>query len=314
MPNETRQSFIRAGSDNNVLKDRLRRILWRLISPLPDRLFIPIKFYSIKGEWPNISSPQTFSEKIQYRKLYDRNPLYGQLVDKIAVKSYIAERIGAEHVVPTYWSGTKISEIDWTTIPLPAVIKPNHASGLGQFLYDRKDIDLLLKQDPTGRWLATDHASYNREWAYTQVKRQIMIEKMLMRDGGVPWDYRCFVFNGVVSHFSVDTRVGDQGYSADYSPDWELLPSYDPDYLPLCPTPLPRPDRLEDMIRLALKVAEGIDFVRVDFFDDGDQVYIGELTLYPGGGFEAFHPPEEDLILGRKWTLAARHQPDHRRS
>lgn len=314
MSNETRQRFIRSGSNHNVFKDRLRRIFWRLISPLPDRLYIPLKFYSIKGQWPDISSPKTFCEKIQYRKLYDRNPLYGKLVDKIAVKSYIAERIGAEHAVPTYWTGTRISEIDWTTIPLPAVIKPNHASGMGEFLYDRKDIDRLLTLDPTARWLAIDQAAYNREWAYSQVKRQIMIEKMLMRDGGVPWDYRCFVFNGAVSHFSVDMRVGDQGYTADYSLDWELLPFHDPDYFPLSPTPLPRPDRLDDMIRLATKVAEGIDFVRVDFFDTGEQVYIGELTFYPGGGFEVFDPPEYDLILGQKWTLSAATQPDLRRT
>ncbi|MEN9895931.1 MAG: hypothetical protein RIR97_1783 [Pseudomonadota bacterium] len=304
MVDNARESFLRAGYEQNSLKSLLRRFVWRLISPLPDRYYLPLKFYSIKGTWPDLQDPQTFCEKVQYRKLYDRNPLYGQLVDKIAVKDYIATRIGKEHVIPTYWTGTDLKMVDWSNIPLPAVIKPNHASALGRFLYSKADIAALMRDDPVPGWLATDHAAFNREWAYSQVKRQIVIEKMLSKDGGVPWDYRCFVFNGAVSHIMIDTRMNDQGYSATYTADWQPLPFYDPDYFPLCPEPLPRPILLEQMVELACKVAKGLDFVRVDFFDTGDQLYIGEMTLYPGGGFEAFEPPEYDLIVGQKWTLS----------
>lgn len=300
---DTRESFVRAGHEQSWLKHLFQRIFWRLIAPLPDRYYIPLKFYSIKGSWPNLKAPQTFCEKVQYRKLHDRNPLYGQLVDKIAVKDFIANRIGVEHIIPTYWTGTDLSTVDWAHIPLPAVIKPNHASALGRFLYSQSDIDALIRDNPVPGWLAIDHAAFNREWAYSQVKPQVVIEKMLSKDGGVPWDYRCFVFGGVVSHIIIDTRINNQGYSATYSSTWEPLPFFDPDYYPLCPEPLPKPEQLDLMVELASKVSEGLDFVRVDFFDTGDQLYIGELTLYPGGGFEAFDPPEYDLLIGKKWTL-----------
>ena len=82
--------------------------------------------------------------------------------------------------------------------------------------------------DPVDEWLSIDHARYNREWAYSQVARKVVIEKMLSKDGGIPWDYRCFVFNGRLSHIIIDTRTDDQGYSATYSRSWERLPFYDP--------------------------------------------------------------------------------------
>ncbi|QLF68413.1 polysaccharide biosynthesis protein [Peteryoungia desertarenae] len=303
MIDKPKEKFLRGGYEQNSVGYLLKRIFWRLIRPLPDRLFIPLQFLSIKGKWPNIHNPKTFCEKVQYRKLYDRNPLYGKLVDKIAVKDYIASRIGPEHAIPTYWTGTDIHAVDWDKIPLPAVIKPNHASALGLFLYTRSDIDDLLRNDPTKDWLAVDHARFNREWAYSQVQRKLVIEKMLSKDGGVPWDYRCFVFDGKVSHIIVDTRIDNEGYSATYTPHWERLPFYDPDYYPHCPHELPRPLLLDKMVELASEVGKGIDFVRVDFFDTGDQLYIGELTFYPGGGYEAFDPPEYDRIIGDRWTI-----------
>lgn len=299
----SKERFVRAGYEQSSWRSLLRRIFWRVIAPLPDKAYLALKFWSIKGVWPNIDSPKTFSEKVQYRKLYDRRPLFGQLVDKIAVKDFIAERIGQDYAVPTYWQGTDLAAVDWSSIPLPAVIKPNHASGLGAFVYTPEDVAAFLADNPVEAWLATDHARYNREWAYSQVERRIVIEKLLSKNGGVPWDYRLFVFDGRVSHIIIDTRENDEGYSATYSRDWQRLPFYDPDYYPPYAGDLPRPNALEDMVGLAEALVADLDFVRVDFFDTDDGLKIGELTLYPGGGFEAFDPPHYDRLLGDKWQL-----------
>jgi hypothetical protein len=301
---DQKESFIRAGYDQSSLRYLMKRIFWRLIAPLPDKLYIQLKFWSIKGEWPDVDHPKTFSEKVQYRKIHDRNPLYGQLVDKLAVKNYVADRVGEQHVVPTYWAGTDISDIDWSTIPLPAVIKPNHASGLGEFLYTPEDVESLMRNSPVEHWLSIDHARFNREWAYSQVQRKAVVEKMLSKDGGIPWDYRCFVFGGRLSHIIIDTRSGDEGYSATYSRDWERLPFYDPDYYPPYPHDIARPEQLDLMVSISETLGRDLDFVRVDLFDTGDGLYVGELTLYPGGGFEAFEPPEYDHIIGDKWRIS----------
>ncbi|WP_106753418.1 ATP-grasp fold amidoligase family protein [Pannonibacter carbonis] len=303
MAQKKKDSFLRAGEQQNLLILKLQRLAWRLIAPLPDSLYIKIKYLSIKRKWPNIKNPKNFTEKIQYRKIHDRNPLYVKLADKIEVKNYIKQRVGADFAIPTLWAGTRLEDINWNDIPLPAVIKPNHTSGLGHFLHGNSDIEHLMRCDPVTDWLAIDHARYNREWAYSDIPRQAMIEPLLMRDGGVPWDYRCFVFHGKVVLVSVDVREDNHGYCANFSVDWSRLPFHDPHYFPPYKGDIPAPTALSTMVELAETVAGDLDFVRVDFYDTGDHLYIGELTLYPGGGFEAFEPKEFDRWLGNHWTI-----------
>ena len=273
------------------------------MSPLPDRSYCALKYRVIRGKFPDLRSPQTFTDKIQARKLYDRNPLFPRFVDKADAKVLIAERVGSQYVIPTLWVGTDLATVDWAEIPLPAVVKPTHASGVGRFLYGETDVDRLLTNNPSAEWLAIDHAFYNREWAYRQVERRILIESMLLVEGRVPWDYRLFTFNGKVSHIEIDIRENGQGYSCNYTPDWKKLPFYDRDYLGLYPGHVARPPRLDEMIHVAETVARDIDFVRVDLYASAEWVRVGELTFYPGGGFEAFEPEEHDLLLGQKWQL-----------
>ncbi|NKJ04136.1 ATP-grasp fold amidoligase family protein [Rhizobium sp. SG741] len=295
--------FLIPGYLQRGLRERAHNLLWRLMSPLPDRSYCALKYRVIRGKFPDLRSPQTFTDKIQARKLYDRNPLFPRFVDKADAKVLIAERVGSQYVIPTLWVGTDLATVDWAEIPLPAVVKPTHASGVGRFLYGEADVDRLLTNNPSAEWLTIDHAFYNREWAYRQVERRILIESMLLVEGRVPWDYRLFTFNGKVSHIEIDIRENGQGYSCNYTPDWKKLPFYDRDYLGLYPGHVARPPRLDEMIHVAETVARDIDFVRVDLYASAEWVRVGELTFYPGGGFEAFEPEEHDLLLGQKWQL-----------
>lgn len=298
-----RETFLIPGYHQRTVRETLRHILWRLISPLPDRPYLFLKYWSIVGHKPDLKHPTTFSEKVQVRKLYDRNPLYSELVDKAGAKQLIDDKLGKSYAVPAFWIGTDLSIVDWDNVPLPAVVKPTHASSQGRFLYSRADIDALLAENPVAEWLALDHARYNREWAYSQVRPQVVIEKMLLVDGGVPWDYRLFTFSGKVSHIEIDIRIDGRGYSCNYSPDWQKLPFHDPDYLEPFPGEVRKPERLAEMLDVAERLGRDLDFVRVDLYVSDDWVYVGELTLYPGGGFERFEPPQYDRIIGDKWQL-----------
>lgn len=298
-----RDGFLIPGYLKKGLRERMRNLLWRFMSPLPDGPYCALKYRTIRGRFPNLTSPQTFTEKVQARKLYDHNPLFPRLVDKADAKALIAEKVGSQYVIPTLWVGTDLASVDWSAIALPAVVKPTHASGVGRFLYGEADVDRLLSSNPSAEWLAIDHSSYNREWAYSQLEPRILIESMLLVDGRVPWDYRLFTFNGKVSHIEIDIRENGRGYSCNYTPDWQKLPFYDRDYLGLYPGEAVRPPRLDEMIHVAETVARDIDFVRVDLYASAEWVRVGELTFYPGGGFEAFEPDEYDLSIGRKWQL-----------
>lgn len=298
------ESFLIPGYQASNLREKFHHLIWRIINPLPDRPYLRIKYRVIKGLWPDLDHPETFSEKVQYRKLNDRNPLYRTLVDKAAAKTYVDEKLGAPYAVPAYWIGTDPTTIDWSTVKLPVVVKPTHASAQGRFLYNRADIDALIAENPFPAWLKLDHARYNREWAYSQVKPQVVIEKMLNVDGGVPWDYRFFTFAGRVFCVQVDIRKAGKGYSCIYSRDWKRMPFTDAGYLPDYPGELPRPPRLTEMLSVAERLGEGLDFVRVDLYASTDWVHVGELTLYPGGGFENYQPARYDRVLGDQWKLA----------
>ncbi len=300
-----KESFLIPGYQDGRLREKFHHLIWRLIAPLPDAPYLKIKYRVIKGLWPDFANPRTFSEKVQARKLYDRNPLYAVLVDKAAAKTYVDEKLGAPYAVPAYWVGTDLSTVDWSKVELPAVVKPTHASAQGRFLYNQADIDALIAENPLPGWLKLDHAHYNREWAYSQVKPQVVIEKMLSANGGVPWDYRFFTFNGKVFCIQVDIRHEGRGYSCFYSPEWKPMPFLDADYLPPFPGDAPRPARFEEMLSVAERLGEGLDFVRVDLYASDDWVHLGELTLYPGGGFENYQPAEYDRILGDQWQFMA---------
>ncbi|MBR0554836.1 polysaccharide biosynthesis protein [Ciceribacter sp. L1K23] len=252
------------------------------------------------GRFPDLDRPTLFSEKVQVRKLYDRNPLYPVMVDKYGAKRLIAERAGERYVIPTLWIGRNLKDVEWSKIRLPAVVKPTHASGRGAFLRGPADIEHLLSDDPGEEWLSLKHHKINREWAYGEFEPKIIIEEMLVEGDEVPDDYRFFVFSGEVSHIEIRLRRKGVGFECNYTPDWQKMP-YSAPYYEAFPDDLPEPAELAEMLEVVKKMAGESDFMRVDLYLTGGRIYVGELTLYPGGGFKGCVADEYDAMLGAKW-------------
>jgi hypothetical protein len=284
------------------LRKKLMHSFWRVIAILPDEPYVRWKYFSMSGRFPDLRNPKRFTEKVQVRKLYSRHPLYPVLVDKYAAKAFIAERAGSEYVIETYWVGRNLEEIEWDQIPLPAVVKPTHGSGAGVFLHDRSDIDKLLRNNPAPHWMAQRHDRINREWAYGQLVPQVIIERMLGENGSAPDDYRFFVLSGKVALIELRLRRDGIGYECYYTSDWKRM-ALSSNYYPSYPHEPSRPAQLDEMLEVARRVAGDIDFVRVDLYLEGGKVYVGELTLYPGGGFHGSVPDQIDESLGNLWTL-----------
>lgn len=245
--------------------------------------------------------PRRFSEFQHLRKLRDRNPLYPIIVDKNRAKGYIRDRVGDRHVIPTYWVGTDLTDVDWSTVELPAVVKPTHASGAGFFLTERSDIATLMTQRPESEWLRLDHFRFNREWAYKDVPRRIIIEKMLGRPGEILTDYRFFCFKGKVVHIEIREPRDGQMFEAVYTRNWSFLDIH-MDCYPHMKEPLPRPAKLNEMVEIAESLGSGISFARVDLYDADGGLFVGEITLYPSGGYETFVPDSYDEVLGSHWS------------
>lgn len=276
----------------------------RLVAaPMSDRLYCSLRYLSVHGRLPDIDRPLRFSEKLQWRKLYDRNPLFPLLTDKLACKGFVASRIGGDHVVPTLWSGTELREVDWTSIVFPAVIKPAHASGLVSLLKDRGDAEAFRAAGTAERWLRIDHSLVNREWAYGSVPPRLLIEPACLAAGRLPADYRFHMFGGQLSHIEVDFERDGRWSYAYRGPGWAPLAVHDPDARGHFSGDLPPPRSLGAMMEAATRLSEDIDYIRVDFLVADDRAFVGELTVYPAAGFERFDPPSFDLELGTLWRL-----------
>ncbi len=293
-------SVAQTNKHGKTLKVRLRNLFWRLISPLPDKPYLYLKYATIYGRFPDFKQPKRFSELQQVRKLNDRTSNYNVLVDKSDAKTYIEERAGTKYIIPTYWVGTDLSEIDWDTIPLPAVVKPTHASGEGFFLRSAEDVERLMMARPEPEWLALNHFHFNREWAYKDVEPRIVVEQMLGQPEEVLTDYRFYCFNGDIVHIEVRTPIDGQMHEAIFTPDWSMTPIH-MDYYPTFTDPMPRPDNFDEMLDVARKISAGIPFARVDLYNPEEGLFVGEITLYPSGGFETFVPDSYDLELADHW-------------
>jgi len=66
----------------------------RGLFPMDDEAYLKAQFERVMGYPLNLDNPQTFNEKLQWLKLHDRKPEYTMMVDKYAVKQYVAEKIG----------------------------------------------------------------------------------------------------------------------------------------------------------------------------------------------------------------------------
>ena len=113
-------------------------------------------------------------------------------------------------------------------------------------------------------------------------------------------------FNGKVkcSFVCADRFTGKGLHLSFFDREWKEMP-FERSY-PRIETEVPRPLNYERMVYLAEKLATDIPFVRVDFYESGGKIYFGELTLFPGGGYEQFSPEEWDLTLGDWINLPAK--------
>lgn len=246
------------------------------------------------GHYPNLFNPITFSEKMAYRKCFDRRPLLTQFADKYAVRHFVADRLG-EHVLPQLYHVTdKPHTIPFDVLPSSFVVKPTHGSGWVSIIKDKFALDRAALIHTCQNWLDQSFYKKFREWQYKNVPPQILVEQYL--GDNIP-DYKLFVFGGDVAFIQVDTDRFTNHKRTLFDPTWQRLDcalGY-----PMCGN-LSKPPRLTEMINAAQTLCHGIDFVRADFYDT-DKLYFGELTVTPEAGLRVFEPISFDKKLGALW-------------
>lgn len=276
-------------------KRLVRAVVAALPAPLARRALYLHRF----GKLPNMSSPRTFQEKLNYRILNDRRPILVTASSKVLSKEFVQKKhIPGLHVPITYWHGRDLSEIDGEKFDGGWVLKPSHRSG--GVIINEGDVFSLEEHNIDSESLLSEREyRISKLWAYKVVPREFILEQRLGDSGSAPIDYKFFVFDGTVKLIQVDSgRFGHHTRNL-YTPAWSPLPLV---FGVPRGVPTDAPSQLGTMLRVAELLGVEFDFVRVDLFLEGDRVYFGELTVYPGGGLSPW-PPDLDLELGAMWSI-----------
>jgi hypothetical protein len=271
--------------------------------PLPDRLYLEIGHLLYFGKWPHLDRPRTLNEHVMAYMLRCRDPMLHLTADKVRAREYIAAQAGREYLVPLHGIWRNAEDVPLDALPRPCVLKPSAASGMAMFLRDGQAIDPVQVRATLRRWLQRDYSRFHREWAYHGVRSVIMSERMLL-DGGTmpPPDYKLWVIGSRVRLIHVDRGRFTHHTRNLYLPDWQPAPAR----LTLANhAPDPRPERLEEMIEIAERLAQPFEFLRVDCYLVDGALYVGELTNSPGAGFERFIPDTFAIEMGDYWVRPA---------
>jgi hypothetical protein len=272
--------------------------------------------------------PETFRDKIRFRMAWDRRPVLTTCVDKLAARGLVAERVGEQYLPRLHGVWSDAQDIPFDRLPPDVAIKAAHGSGgvvvrwsgaaQGARLPEQSrgplwsrhqvhpdDFDVERARALFARWLSLsyEHGPHRLpEWAYRDVPRRVMAEEVLVQGGRVARDLKIDVFDGraacthVVEGRFVDRRA------AMMTRDWEMLDVQYAD-VAMPDRPPQRPVLMDEAYALAEQIGQGLDYVRVDLYDLGDRLVVGELTVYPAGGAKAFQPHAFELEQGARWTL-----------
>ena len=266
-----------------------------------DEKYIKWKYYLNFHQKLNLDNPQTFNEKLQWLKLYDRKPEYTKMVDKCEAKNYVASIIGKEYIIPTLGVWEKFDDIDFAKLPNRFVLKCTHDSASVVLCKDKTTFDHSAAREKLTEALKTDYYHYDgRQWAYKGIRRRIIAEEYLDEGNNASLtDYKFMVFGGKCKCVFVCAGRQSRLRLDAYDMDWQLMPFTRNRHRNMKERAL-RPQCYDTMLMLAEKIAGFVDnpFVRVDFYQVDGKVYFGEVTFYPEGGLGSFKPKEWDYRLG----------------
>ena len=274
-----------------------------LYNRMSDEKFLKKAYKVIMNQKLNLDNPQTFNEKLQWLKLYNRKPEYTMMVDKYKVREYVAEQLGEEYLIPLLGVWDDPDEIDFDALPNQFVLKCNHNAGLGMYICnDKSKLDIRQVKKELCKGLKQDYYLTNREWPYKDVPRKIICEKYMIEEveskkgNSELTDYKFFCFNGNPKFMYISHDHATDATTDFFDMEFKRLNMRMKD--PNSNIIPPKPALFESLKEIAKKLSAGIPFVRVDMYVINGRIYFGELTFFHNAGFTRVYPKEWEKTLG----------------
>lgn len=249
----------------------------------------------------DLEHPITFDEKIQWMKIYDKNPLKKLLADKVKVRDYIKNEIGECYLVPVIGIVDFFDQIDFNDLPNRFVLKCSHGSGWNEIVKDKAKMDIPKVKRNFDYWMSLDYAFFSGfEMHYKGMDRKILIEQYVEQPDGNLFDYKIHCFMGIPRIIQV---IGDRNVSnhtareAFYDIHWQRL-NVTLGVYKQYENEVPRPSKLDEMIAIAEKLSKQFQYVRVDLYEIENKVKFGECTFTPNSGIHQWDSNELAISWG----------------
>lgn len=287
-----------------------RRVLSKVIQKffylLPDRIYLQIVFRLEMGYKLDLDNPQTFSEKLQWLKLYNRKPEYTTMVDKAAVKEYVAKIIGKEHIIPTLGVWDRFEDIDFDSLPNQFVLKTTHGGGNTGVVIckDKSSFDMASAKAKLNKSLRSCIYRRYKEWPYKDVKHRIIAEEYITDSNGELNDYKFSTYNGEATDVMIclERNSGDTKFYF-FDSNWNLLRYNKRGKSAPSDFTVPRPQNMDKMFEIAAALSTNIPYLRVDLYNVDGKIYFGELTFFPQSGFDRNLLKETEILFGSRIKL-----------
>ncbi len=251
-------------------------------------------------DWNNL---RTYTEKMQWEKIYDKNPIKTTLTDKYAVREWVEGKIGKDYLIPLIGVWDSFENIDFDLLPKQFVLKTNHGTGTNLIVKDKYKINMRRAKRMFDDWMKTDYAFTNSlQLHYRDIKRKIIAEKYLETNLGELQDYKFLCFDGKPCFCWVDLGRYSKHTRTVFDMNWKLQPWTQASY-GIANYDIPMPKNFDMMIDIANILSKGFSHVRVDLYNIDGKIYFGEMTFTNGSGLDPIIPKEYDKVLGDYWKL-----------
>ena len=251
-------------------------------------------------DWNNL---RTYTEKMQWEKIYDKNPIKTTLTDKYAVREWVEVKIVKDYLITLIGVWDSFDNIDFDLLPKQFVLKTNHGTGTNLIVKDKYKINMRRAKRMFDDWMKTDYAFTNSlQLHYRDIKRKIIAEKYLETNLGELQDYKFLCFDGKPCFCWVDLGRYSKHTRTVFDMNWKLQPWTQASY-GIANYDIPMPKNFDMMIDIANILSKGFSHVRVDLYNIDGKIYFGEMTFTNGSGLDPIIPKEYDKVLGDYWKL-----------
>lgn len=295
-----------------IIKSRnVRLAILNAFGFIPDKMMIQMQYRIKTGRKLNLKNPQRYTEKLQWYKLYYRDPLMVQCADKYDVREYVQSKGLGDILTKCYGVYERVEDIDFDSLPDQFVMKDTLGGGGNSVIIvkDKASFDMAAAKEQIRKWVnAPAHVrSGGREWPYYSGKNhRIIIEEYIPSDtneGGLI-DYKFFCFSGEpqIVYVIADRQIGQSASLGVFTADYQKINVVRCDEKPL-DREIPKPVVYNRMLNISRKLSAPFPGARIDLYCEGNQIFFGEITFFDGSGYMCFKPDNFDFELGKFFEL-----------